>query len=634
LRLASSAASLACIVTSVLGCWLVTAAPVAASAGPRHELTAADAQRFLDSFVPQQLTHSGIPGAVVVIVGHGRVLAASGYGVADVQTHRPMTADRTLVNIASIKKLFEGVAIMQLVEQRRLDLDRDVSDYLDFSIPTPPGGVPVTLRRLMTHRAGFEDRFKNSNRSFAELLPYRLFPYGDVPAYSNYGASLSGYILGRVTGKPLAAYVTENVLTPLGMTSSSFAVRPPDALMPMMAVGYQVTSGTAPSRLDEYFTDLQLNTTGDDMARFLLAVLNAGAIDGRRILQPATLATMMARQATSPLAAMGLYFYERDVDGIRFIGHRGDTSAFQCDVLFAPKASVGLFVAYNAEGDGSPRDDLEQALVARYFIPPTKRASTFSPRAADAAAVAGWYERTRRADSNVFSIEELFAQRRVRANADGSITTGNAGLFVKDPAWVTRREIAPFVFQTDSGDTWAFEAKRGGLEILEYTDGTAARERMPWYRIADLVQALMALSIAVMVLSLLSWPVVALLRRFGALPAPVPADSRSRRAALFVRLLLCLELGVATAVVLLLQADWDKRQIFVDALDPWLVALYVAAWLAVAGTPVVVWIAWRSWMRQGTGLWVRLGYTLVATAMLVGATFAVVWRVAGTTLNY
>jgi CubicO group peptidase (beta-lactamase class C family) len=118
-----------------------------AGASISASMTATDVGAFLDRFMPEQLKSSGIPGAEVVVVKDGKVIAAKGYGFADVEARRPMTTDYTLMNIASIKKLFEGIAIMQLVEQGRLDLDQDVSTYLDFSIPTPPGGVPVTLRR-------------------------------------------------------------------------------------------------------------------------------------------------------------------------------------------------------------------------------------------------------------------------------------------------------------------------------------------------------------------------------------------------------------------------------------------------------------------------------------------------------
>lgn len=610
----------------------VATATEAGSQTVRPTLTAEDLHVFVDGFIAKQLADSGIPGAVVVVVKDGQVILSEGYGLADIGQHRPMTADHSLMNIASIKKLFEGIAIMQLVEQGRLDLDRDVSAYLDFSIPTPAGGVPVTLRRLMTHRAGFEDRFKNSKRSFAELLPLRLFPYGDVPAYSNYGASLSGYILARISGKTTSEEVTDHVLVPLGMASSNFAIQLPPALTPFMAKGYRLKPGSLPARLDEYFTDLQLNTTGDDMGRFIRAVLNGGELDGQHILRPQTLATMVAPQVAEPLSVMGLYFYQREVAGVRFIGHRGDTSAFQSDLLFQPQAGFGLYVAYNAEGDGSPRDDLEQALVERYFTTPVHSESTFAPRPSDAAAVAGWYERTRRADSNLFSIEELFNQRRIKANLDGSITTGGAGWSLEPPASVIRREIAPFIFQDPSGDRWAFETKHGGLEILENTDGTSGRERVSWYRTADFVQPLMAASFATLMLALLAWPGAVLLRIAGVM---CPSDHRGiRYRALLVRLVLCIDIAVAAAVTFLLQADWDKRQIFVDGLDHWLIALYVAAWLGVLATPLVVWLAYRSWKESGTPLWTRIHYTLVATAMMTAAWIAIEWRIAGTTLNY
>jgi CubicO group peptidase (beta-lactamase class C family) len=595
-------------------------------------LTAEDLHIFVDRFVGKQLGSSGIPGAVVVVVKDGRVILAEGYGLADVESHRRMTADHSLMNIASIKKLFEGIAIMQLVEQGRLDLDRDIGAYLDFSVPTPAGGVPVTLRRLMTHRAGFEDRFKNSNRSFAELLPLRLFPYGDVPAYSNYGASLSGYVLARTSGRATSDVVTDLVLTRLGMLSSSFAVQLAPALVPLMATGYQVKSGTPPARLDEYFTDLQLNTTGEDMGRFMCAVLNGGELDGQHILRPETLATMMAPQVAEPLSVMGLYFYQREVAGVRFMGHRGDTSAFQSDLMFQPQAGFGLYVAYNAEGDGNPRDDLEQALVERYFTAPAHTESTFSPQPTDAATVAGSYERTRRADSNLFSVEELFNQRKVNANSDGSVTTGNAGWSLKAPTLVTRREIAPFIFEAPGGEKWAFESKHGGLEILENTDGTSGRERVVWYRTADFVQPLIAATLAILGLALLSWPGAMLLRITGLM---IPTNQLGiRHCALFIRLMLCIDMAVAAAVIFLVQADWDKRQIFVDSLDPWLIALYIGAWLGVLATPMIVWIAYRLCKDSATPLWTRIHYTVVATAMIVASWIAIEWRIAGTTLNY
>src|SRR5262249_54584026 len=150
------------------------------------------------------------------------------------------TADATLVRPGSISKLFTGIAAMQLVDAGKLDLDRDVNDYLDFAIPLPTGGVPVTLRRLLTHRAGFEEHFNGLSsrrrdpeplgRWLAPNLPRRLFPKGDVEAYSNYGVALAGYVVERVSGEPYASYVQRHILDPLGMRHSTFRQPLPDDL--------------------------------------------------------------------------------------------------------------------------------------------------------------------------------------------------------------------------------------------------------------------------------------------------------------------------------------------------------------------------------------------------------------------
>src|SRR5262245_47274788 len=102
-----------------------------------HEITDADLAAFIGPLIENQLARLKIAGAVVVVVKNDSTLFARGYGYADVESRRPMTADKTLVRPGSISKLFTGIVVMQLVEQGKLDLDRDVNDYLDFHIPTP-----------------------------------------------------------------------------------------------------------------------------------------------------------------------------------------------------------------------------------------------------------------------------------------------------------------------------------------------------------------------------------------------------------------------------------------------------------------------------------------------------------------
>lgn len=165
-------------------------------------LTATDLEAWLDGFMPYSLERGGIPGAVVAVVKDGRLLLAKGYGFADAEKRAPVVAERTLFRPGSIAKLFTWTAVMQLVDEGRLDLDRDINAYLDFRIPARADG-PITLRHLMTHSPGFEEAVKgliHSDPSRIEPLgttlkrwtPTRVYPAGTTPAYSNYGTALAG----------------------------------------------------------------------------------------------------------------------------------------------------------------------------------------------------------------------------------------------------------------------------------------------------------------------------------------------------------------------------------------------------------------------------------------------------------
>ena len=123
-------------------------------------ITPADVQAFFDGLVPAELRREDVAGAVIVVVKDGQVLFQKGYGYSDVAQQKPVSPDGTLFRPGSVSKLFTWTAVMQLQEQGKLDLDRDVNEYLDFRIPaTYP--KPITLRNIMTHTPGFEETLKD-----------------------------------------------------------------------------------------------------------------------------------------------------------------------------------------------------------------------------------------------------------------------------------------------------------------------------------------------------------------------------------------------------------------------------------------------------------------------------------------
>src|SRR5947199_115037 len=174
-----------------------------------HALTKEDVEAWLDGFTPYALQRGDVAGAVVVVVKDGQVLLAKGYGYADVVARKPVDPERTLFRAGSVSKLFTWTAVMQLVEQGKLDLDADINTYLDFKIPSR-NGKPVTLRNLMTHTPGFDETIralilndthylKPLGEALRRWVPPRVTAAGSTPAYSNYGAALAGYIVEHVS---------------------------------------------------------------------------------------------------------------------------------------------------------------------------------------------------------------------------------------------------------------------------------------------------------------------------------------------------------------------------------------------------------------------------------------------------
>ena len=319
----------------------VSSAPSAPEPSGVHDLTKADLEAFLDALLPAQLQSRDIAGAVVAVVKDGQVLLAKGYGYADFAAKKPVVADQTLFRPGSISKVFTATAVMQLVEQGKLDLDRDVNDYLDFAIPKT-FAEPVTLRRLLTHTAGFEDALKNlfvpSAKEMRPLrdyliaaMPERIFRPGTVPSYSNYGLALAGYIVERSSGEPFEKYIAAHILEPLRMEHSTFAQPLPPSLEATMSQGYLAAAQGAKNF--EFIPAAPagaLSTTGADMTRFMLAFLADGTLDGATILKPETVRAMEARQFElhPALRALGFILMEYSSNGQRIVGHAGDTILF------------------------------------------------------------------------------------------------------------------------------------------------------------------------------------------------------------------------------------------------------------------------------------------------------------------
>ncbi len=447
---------------------------VPSTPGSARELTAADVETFLDGLLPLQLKRDDIAGATVAVVKDGKLLFAKGYGYADVEKKKPVSAQDTLFRPGSVSKLFTWTAVMQLFEQGKLDLDRDINEYLDYKIPDA-FGKPITLKHILTHTPGFEEQIKdlivtdsskpNLGQYVKTHIPGRIYPPGTVPAYSNYATAVAGYIVERVSGRPFEDYVNENILKPLKMERSTFAQPLPSNLAGLMSNGYRLGSAEPqPFEVVTAYPAGSLSSSATDMAQFMLAHLQDGRLGDAQILKPETARLMRSRLFALDDAANAMCygFYEESRNGQRIIGHGGDTVFFHSDLHLVLDQKLGFFVSYNSlgRGDSPGRSNLWEAFLDRYY-PYAVPAATSATAKDDANAASGSYILSRRAETSFMKAAFLVNQFTVSPEGEGDIVTPQlTGANGKPKRW---QAIGPMTFrERDGQDKLIFKPDESG----------------------------------------------------------------------------------------------------------------------------------------------------------------------------
>ncbi len=492
--------------------------PIVQNPSGAHPLTTDDLAAFFDGILPLQLERSDIAGASVLVIKDGNILLQKGYGYADIKSKKPVDPNTTIFRLASISKLFTWISVMQLEEQGKLDLDTDVNHYLDFQI-RPAFNKPVTLRNLMTHTGGFEEVtndiiLTDANKAISlrdDLIhnqPRRLFPPGEVPAYSNYGVGLASYIVQRASGVPFEQYVQEHIFAPLGMTHSSFYQPLEKRLEYSDSLGYRGNT-TKPPVGFELFNPVGaggVSSSAADMGRFGLALLNGGELDGTRILKPETLALMWTPQfrASDQLPPQCMGFYQTWRNNLRWIGHEGDLIAFHSLFFVEPQQKMVLFVSYNSEGGGGlPRPEIIDFFSDRYF-PGAPRPEFLKTAAKDLKDIEGEYLATRRSDSTKLSLSNLFDQRSASVDKDGALTIENA----KDLRGHTIKfkPIGKDLWQAQEDQQRMFAIRDARNRIVRIAFGFPGvqLQRVPFYENSNFVLPAVGVSLAICALVLLA----------------------------------------------------------------------------------------------------------------------------------
>jgi len=321
----------------------------------------------LDDFLKRKRWALHLPGLAVAVVQNGRIAYLRGLGAA--APSWPMTPQTPHI-VGSLSKSFTALAVMQLVEQGKVDLDTPVHRYIPwFRVNDPDASTRITLRHLLTHTSGisrYDGRRllagrggKTIEQSVHELSTLKLSkPVGTAFQYSNINYMLAGLIIEMVSGQSFSTYVEEHIFSPLGMEHSYTSEEA--ARRGGLATGYRWWFGLPLPYRAPYLPDALpaafVAASAGDLARYMLALLSGGVLDGASVLSAASVAELHRPQVVtaSPGSSYGLGWRIETLGSETIVRHGGEVSNFLAEMVLIPERRLGVVVLLNANNGMVP----------------------------------------------------------------------------------------------------------------------------------------------------------------------------------------------------------------------------------------------------------------------------------------
>jgi CubicO group peptidase (beta-lactamase class C family) len=600
-----------------------------------------DLADFIDGVVETQRRGKKLSGVTVSIVQNDSLIFARGYGMADIERMRPVLPDTTLFRIGSVSKTYTWTAVMMLAEEGLLDLDTDVNQYLNEIEIEEAFGEPVTLRHLMSHRAGFEDSMRlftiadDDPRTLSELLsehqPKRVYPPGQRTSYSNWGSALAAQIVEDVSGTQYKTFLQERILDPLEINRTILDL-PGEMSSEMrenLAGGYKTEHGTlnhqSAMQIGAYWPAGGMSATATDMARWMKFHLNGGELDGVRLLSEETHQDMWTRAYNDrPHGADVAHgFQDLQYRGLRLLGHAGGTAAFLTNMILVPELNLGIFISQNSAEDFVPAVQFPGQVID--YI----RGESYQPLLLEKSdtdeldELAGTYLNNRRVFSTFSAVLGLTSVATITPVSNRSLTLsamGEESYFVQVPDQHDLFE--------DAGGQRLSVIRNDRDRVKALADGTGVHtfERVGFFKNPNTFFIVFGLSVLLSVTTLLGgW------RRFGRGNNP----GFSSRIAGFISILASLSVFTFVAAVVAMAtsfAGFDISQMADNYPSTSMLFTHYAGWVTAIMSLVMLVGLWPAWTDSGWSMVRRLHFTMYALVLIFFAAQLWQWRIIGATV--
>ncbi len=486
-------------------------------------------EAFMDGMIESKLLDKNITGASVSVVHDGEFLLKKGYGYSDFANRVPVSPDSTLFRIGSVSKIFTWMAVMQHVEQGEINLDADINEYLEPFQVQNRYRDPVTMRSLLSHTPGFEDRLLQLfvrepadmiplEQTLREQMPQRVRPPLQHASYSNHGTGLAEYIIEQLSGQSFEEYAAEHFFNPLQMQFSTFRQPLPDWLSDQLSNGYAMEDGRLVEKDFEYVPMPGVggaSSTASDMGNLMIALLDESCFDEHCLMQAETFETMKEpvlyhADGVNP-ALHG--FMDMSMNGVRIVGHGGDTFWFHTLMAIYPHHDLGLFITFNSEGGAGTYIDALVQFTNRFFPDTRPLADTIELEEGYLQRFAGQYKVNRHPRSDITKLISIMNTAEVSVR-DDKLRLDLPGIYGQDVThWVPidstrfRAENNNQIIVFDQNDSGRVEhLYLGILPIIAF-------EKLGGFWSPSLHLGIFLLTVFISLYMLLYWPWLYIVRR-------------------------------------------------------------------------------------------------------------------------
>ncbi|PGK37273.1 penicillin-binding protein [Bacillus anthracis] len=435
-----------------------------------------DVEAFTNKVIPEKMKKENAAGVALVVVKDSQILFQKGFGFSDKEKNTPIDPKKTVFRLASISKVFTASAVMQLVEQGKIDLNKDIVNYMGGLKYQNNMGEPVTMEHLLTHTTGFdyvdprpEDIHYQENdytmlKDYVEdNMPTVVRKPGDTYTYDNFASMLQGYIVQNLTNTPFYKYMAKNVFYPLEMHNSSFVMT--NFIKEKLATGYDAKGNAIPFYQTRP-TDMpqgSMFSTGSDVANFMIAQLNDGKFKNNQILQKEILEDMQktkfALHPKYPNMTYGFEFFSpQSHNGQYVFGKGGNIPGFSSLMWLIPEHKIGVFVVTNKDSSALPVEVFDD-FMNQYFPDKTKP-EYLNPN-----------------EEELKKFEGVYRDLRLK-NLMSHVNISEGKLYVSDKVYGKQelKQIDPLLFEDEKGNYMAFKLHKDGAvkEMIHWNSGSSA----------------------------------------------------------------------------------------------------------------------------------------------------------------